>query len=161
MNRSGYRKLILGGLIAGLGGWGVVNRVFSTGGATEVQAATAVVPRAVALSAEPVQPAALEHVAELTERDAPVPGGWPPDPFFRLSASEPDEDEAADSETASEQMQFVVDAIISGTTPLAVINGEVVAVGGQLSDGSTVTAIESYSVTLRGAQGEWTLKLSD
>jgi hypothetical protein len=54
----------------------------------------------------------------------------------------------------------VLNGVLSGTKPLAMINGLVVTVGDRLADGSVITAIDSRSVTLQGPQGPWTLELA-
>jgi hypothetical protein len=153
MNRDGLRRLIMGGVIAGLGGWLVLPRVIgTTGPAMACAAPTTAENETVAAPAAATEPAPDQR-AELTA--AP----WPADPFLVLR-----EPPTAVGQTVAEPAvaprQPVLNAIISGPTPRALIDGKIVTLGDRLADGSIVTAIGAYAVSLQGPQGAYSLALA-
>jgi len=86
---------------------------------------------------------------------------WPRDPFFRFADPGAGEETRAGPADPRPTARFALSAVLSGSPPLALINGRVVAVGDRLADGSIVVAIDADSVTLEGSQGSWTLRLRD
>ena len=160
MSRSGYRKLVLGCLIAALSTWYGLSRIVGDTGPAS------------ALAATEESSGADESLDDLSLDIAPVPRirpragresaqvEWPADPFFRRAPTAVEEDPGDGVEARAQEPRFVLRAIIEGVRPLALIDGVVVAVGDRLVDGSTVVAIRAYSVTLQGPQGTWILRLS-
>lgn len=161
MSPSVYRKLILGGLVAGLAGWLVIPRLLGTSGPRPAYATESVAPEA----AEPVadNPALATPRVELAgwARDGPTPAAWPEDPFQRRRELASATEDAQLPARPEQPAAFVLSAIISGDVPRALINERVLAVGDRLADGSTVVAIETFSVALSGPEGTWTLELSE
>jgi hypothetical protein len=158
MNPSHRRKLILGGLLAVLAVWLVLPTVLRRGGPAQAHAATADEIEAASTDADVVAPL-LSAVAALPTPEALVNLGWPSDPFQRLHPPTPAKNPDAAAAPAETHAGLAVEAIISGSSPRALIQGQIVAVGDQLAGGYTVTAIDAYSVTLAGPQGPWTLTL--
>ena len=158
MNPSTRRKLILGGLLAVLAAWLVLPTVLRRGGPAQAQAATTEEAEATGVGADVVLPV-LSAVAALPAPEAPVNLGWPSDPFQRLHPPRPANGLDTAAAPAETHPGLALEAIISGSSPRAMIQGQIVAVGDRLAGGYTVTAIDAYSVTLAGPQGPWTLTL--
>jgi hypothetical protein len=158
MNPSARRKLILGGVVAVLAAWLVLPLVLRHRGPAEAQAAASADADVAGDDAELVTPLLLA-VAALPAAELPVDQGWPADPFQRLRSGTPDT--TADSSAAPTDVRArpVLNGIIGGSSPRALIQGQIVAVGDRVVGGYTVTAIDAYSVTLEGPQGPWTLTL--
>jgi len=93
------------------------------------------------------------------ERQATVAAEWPADPFWRPDQTEPTQSVQTDPGTPGEHTPLTLSGVISGTAPLAMINGRVVAVGDHVLDGVIVTAIGDNWVTLQTPDGEKTLTL--
>lgn len=155
MSRSGYRKLILMGLIAALGCWYGVTTWLPGGGPVVASAVTGD-----ASGLEEILGASLG----LAELPAPVAAelsalerrAWPPNPFFRDVVTG-DAEEPMGEDDAAERV--VLSGVIGGQTPLALINGMVVSVGDRLADGSVVITIDEYSVELDGPGGSRLLSI--
>lgn len=161
MNRSAYRKLILGSVIIGLAGWyGVTNFLI---GASPPKATAAVAPSSEYRAPAEVESSTTNTVDQrlLREQHDLAAAAWPPDPFRRVETNENTSTQVDDDLADDDKTTFVLNAIISGSVPLAMINGRVIVVGDQLADGSTVAAIDTYSVELSGPMGPWTLTLSE
>ena len=162
MSRSGVRKLILGSAIAGLSLWYGLRQHLTGAGPSVAEATTAD-----AMNIDEIlgalSPAAVtaEMQAELRERRLLAGAAWPADPFFKLTASEQQPDRQEQAADGAIGPRFLLKAIMSGERPLAMINGTVCAIGDRLADGSTIIAIDDYTVTLQGPQGPWLLKLSE
>jgi hypothetical protein len=165
MNRSGLRKLILGAAIAALSAWVGLEQLLPGTGPAQAGAAPAAAVAQQALLGELSAPAeATIPPAELAARRQLAAGPWPRDPFFRFTAprhggADGQPDTAARG--AAVQPRYVLSATLGGEKPLAMINGTVMSVGDRLGDGSTITAIDNYAVTLQGPQGPWILRLSE
>ena len=157
MNRSGLRKLLLGGSVAALAAWGVIDRLLPDAGPAEAQAATAGESDESVTLVSPTDAADGQPAV----RNWPVATAWPENPFFRVVVEVSDEPASPASEPVPDEPRLILQALISGPTALAMINSEVVAVGQRLADGTLVTAIEADSVTLRGTHGIRTLELSE
>ena len=164
MRSNGRRQLILGGLIAGLGIWFGAGRLLGEAGPAHARAdgSDSWSDEADALDRSTGGPVASEAVqrARRAQQDL-ADAAWPRNPFLRPLSERTQESDQEHADTPAEQPQFVLNAIVGGTAPLAMINGRTVAEGDVLSDGSTLTAIDAYSVTLRGPRGIWTLRLPD
>jgi len=162
MNRSGLRKLILGGVIAALSAWYGLRQFLGDAAPSQAEAATADVTDIEEIvgqwstSASPTIPPAGPRARGLLAAAA-----WPADPFFRLAT--PEQTPGRPEETPHSEIgpRFLLNAIISGQRPLAMINGTVHSVGARLADGSTIIAIGEYAVSLQGPHGPWTLRLSE
>jgi hypothetical protein len=87
---------------------------------------------------------------------------WPPDPFSR-AAAQPAADSAVDTirSGGDGELRCVLNGIISGDPPLAMINGMVVALDDRLADGTVVTSIGPDSVTLERPTGTQVLGLQE
>lgn len=162
MKAENYRKLVFGGAIAGLGAWVGLAHLLPGTGPAEVWAKSTEpqeIGETLAALSESM-PSASQTMAD--EQPAAAAVAWPADPFFRSGAwSQYDrQTQAQPSELSGGQPGFVLNAVLSGTKPLAIINGLVVTVGDRLADGSVITALDSRSVTLQGPQGTWTLELA-
>lgn len=162
MNRSGLRKLTLGGAIAALSTWYGLRQFLADVAPAEAEATTVAatdIDEIVGQLSTP--PAPTISPAELRERGLLAAAAWPANPFFRFAA--PEQAQGGQEQTAHSEIgpRFLLNAIISGEQPLAMINGTVHSVGDHLADGSTITAIDEYAVTLQGPHGPWTLRLSE
>ena len=158
MSPSAYRKLILGGLVAGLAGWLVIPRLLGASGPRPAHAADSVAPEAGPAAAN----LALPNVEiGAWARDGPTPAPWPEDPFQRRREFAPGTEDARLSARPERPAAFVLNAIISGDVPRALINERVLAVGDRLADGSTLVAIDTFSVAFSGPEGTWTLELAE
>jgi hypothetical protein len=155
---------VFGCAIAGLGIWLGVSQLFPDAGPAEARAEVAGLEVADEILAEfsgskpPFSPTLLREWRVLAAAD------WPADPFFRQHSPLLEENAEAQGrvrEPSVERPRLVLNAIVSGAKPLAMINGLVVLVGDRLADGSVITAIEDYVVRLEGPQGPWTLRLSE
>jgi hypothetical protein len=158
MSPSALRKLILGGLVAGLAGWLVVPHLLGARGPRTAQAADSPTPETQPAVADLTLPD-VEMVAASLE--GPTPAPWPADPFLGQRSHAPGPDDARPSTRPAQPAAFVLSAIISGDVPRALINERVLAVGDRLADGSTIVAINTLSVALSGPAGTWTLELSE
>lgn len=162
MNRSGLRKLILGSAIAALSLWYGLRQHLTGAGPSVAEATTAEVMNIDEIlgALSPVAVTA-EMQAELRERRLLAEAAWPADPFFKFTA--PDQQQVQQEQAVDGAMgpRFLLKAIMSGERPLAMINGTVCAVGDRLADGSTIIAIDDCTVTLKGPQGPWLLRLSE
>ncbi|GEM_PF-6139031 len=187
MNPSFYRRLILGALIAGAAGWLLLPRQFRQTPSAARAAGPAPACEGQAQSFEPTlerpeplrpKPMGVETIGVAATdprpgRNGPAVAGaaglggsdrdWPRDPFFRFSAPQPAGSErGGDSTTAAPPLsRYCLRAILTGNSPRALINQQIVAVGDQLPDGSTVTAIDQDCVKLSGPRGPWELKLPE
>jgi hypothetical protein len=161
MSPRAYRKLILGGLVAGLAGWHVIPRLLGASGPRPAHAADSGAPEAEPAAADLALPALPNVEIGAWARDGPAPAAWPEDPFQRRREIAPATEDARLSARPEQPAAFVLNAIISGDTPRALINERVLAVGDRLADGSTVVAIDTFSVALSGPAGTWTLELSE
>jgi len=161
MSRNAHWRLILGAVIAGLCGWYGVAHLLRTTGPSTAQAASPALPSVDQSSGQPHTQASSRAATLEREQRLIASTPWPHDPFFRLTALDAQEESDQEAQHGGDEAIFVLNAVISGPPPLAMINGSVVAVGARLLDGSTVTAIDAHGVTLRGPQGPWTLVLSE
>jgi len=163
MSRSSLRKLILGAAIAALSVWYAIDTFLPTAGPAKARAARADVAKIPEIAEEP-PPAAASTIpeTELAERRSLAAAPWPADPFFRTAAPRQHGGETGHEQAPASRANqpYVLSATISGERPLAMINGTVLTVGDRLGDGSTITAIDNYAVTLQGSQGSWVLELS-
>ena len=157
---SAYRKLILGGVVTGLAGWLVIPRLLGASGPRSAHAADSDAPAAKSAVADLALPALPNVEIGAWTRDGPTPAPWPEDPFQRRRESAPGTEDARLSVRPERPAAFVLHAIISGDVPRALINERVLAVGDRLADGSTIVAIDAFSVALSGPAGTWTLELS-
>lgn len=166
MSPSGYRKLVFGSAIAGLSIWYGVSQLLPGTGPAQAEAATGESVAIDEVFAELSAATPVISEARLREQRILAAADWPENPFFHPVSARPvesreDAEEEGEPSRGGEQPRFVLNAIISGTEPLAMINGLVVAIGDQLADGSVITAIDTYSVTLQRPQGPWILRLSE
>jgi hypothetical protein len=166
MDASGYRKLVFGCAIAGLSLWYGISQLVPGAGPAPAEATTGESVAIEEVLAGWSVPAPATSEAWLREQATLAATDWPEDPFFgavsaHLAESREDAEEAGEPSRGTEQPRFVLNAIISGAEPLAMIDGLIVAVGYQLADGSVITAIDTYSVTLQRPQGPWILRLSE
>jgi hypothetical protein len=153
MSREAARRLAIGGVIAGLGGWLVLPRVLGTAGPAVACAAPMTAENeTVAAPAAATEPAPDQRAARTA---AP----WPADPFPVLPEPTGGVEQTV-AEPAVAQRQPALNAIVSGPTPHALIDGKIVAIGDRLPDGSIVTAIGAYAVSLQGPQGAYSLELA-
>ena len=166
MNPSRYRKLVFGCAIAGLSIWYGISQLLPGVGPAQSEATTgeSVAIDEVLAGLSVATPAT--STARLREQRILAAADWPQDPFFHPISAYPvesreDAEEEHGPSRGAEQPRLVLIAIISGAEPLAMIDGLVVAIGDQLADGSVITAIDTYSVTLQRPQGPWTLRLSE
>jgi hypothetical protein len=160
MSPSAYRKLIFGGLVVGLAGWLVIPRLLGASGPRPAHAADSIAAEAEPAAAD-LALLALPNVAlGAWARDGPTPAPWPEDPFLHRREFAPRAEDAQLSARPEQPAAFVLNAIISGDVPRALINERVLAVGDRLADGSTLVAIDTFSVALSGPKGTWTLELS-
>ena len=161
MSRSGYRRLALGCLIAGLSTWYGLSHLLAGAGPAGALAATSEPSDVDELLDLPPTRVSAAWEAVLREQRERAQAEWPANPFFRLVATAAEDDEEDDAQVLLAEPRFVLSAVIGGTRPLAVINGLVVTIGDRLADGSTITAIGGYSVRLHGPEGTRTLRLSE
>lgn len=163
MGHSSLRKLILGGAIAALGAWYAIDTFLPGAGPAKAGAATADVAKIPEIGDEPL-PAVASRIpeAELAERRLLSAAPWPANPFFRAGTRKRGGEHGHEHTPASgTEQRYVLSATISGEKPLAMINGTVLSMGDRLGDGSMITAIDDYAVTLQGPQGPWVLELSE
>lgn len=85
---------------------------------------------------------------------------WPENPFDRNRPARVDPDKIENLPMRGEKTRFVLNAIVSGDCPLAMIDGKVFAVGDSLYGEYKVAAIDSESVRLEGAGGSRNLRLA-
>jgi hypothetical protein len=161
MSPDAYRKLILGGLAAGLAGWLVIPRLLGTSGPRTAHAADSVAPEVEPTAADLALLALPDVALGAWPRDGPTPAVWPEDPFRRRRELTPETEDPRHADRPEQPAAFVLNAIVSGDTPRALINERVLAVGDRLADGSTIVAIDTFSVALSGPEGTWTLELSE
>ena len=116
---------------------------------------------------EPVVRAAVGPRGELTPEEAEVwrlaaSADWPDDPFTRVErySDQSVEDPIPPDEIPDDKRGFVLNAVINGDPPLAMINGRIVGVGGRIDD-AIVERIGSYSVRLRSGEEMRTLRIVD
>jgi hypothetical protein len=164
MSRSSLRKLILVGAIAALSAWLAIDTFLPAAGPAQARAATPDVARIPEIVGE-LLPEAASTIpeAELAERRLLAAAPWPADPFFRTATTRKHGGETRHEQAPASgaNRPYVLSATVSGERPLAMINGTVLSVGDRLGDGSTITAIDNYAVTLQGPQGPWVLELSE
>lgn len=156
-------KIILLTVIGGLAIYLAVSQ-----GATEPRQAAA----ADTVTAEPeqIQPddqTAAEPRGALTPEQAEAwrlaaARGWPDDPFTRIErySERSAEDPVSADENSSDKRGFVLNAVMKGDPPLAMINGRIVGVGDRI-DEAIVERIGSYSVRLRAGEEVRTLRIVD
>lgn len=165
MDPSGYRKLVFGCAIAGLSIWYGISQLLPEAGPAQAEATTGESVATEEVLAEWSAPAPATSEARLRELRILAATDWPEDPFFRTVSAHPAESredvQEREPSRGTGQPRLVLNAIISGAKPLAMIDGLVVAIGDQLADGSVITAIDTYSVTLQRPQGPWILRLSE
>jgi hypothetical protein len=164
------RKLILGGIIAVLAAWVVIPQVLRRVGPAAAQAAAARLKLGTTTeepaTGDPGAPgddtvsAVLAAVAALPAADTPAHLVWPADPFQRPEPAAPEQRSDAREPAADTHAGLTLNGIIGGSSPRALIRGQIVGIGDQLAGGYTVTAIDTNSVTLAGPQGPWTLTLA-
>ena len=158
MSPDAYRKLILGGAIVVLGSWYGVSDLLSGARPAQATAATGEALDAVQTLRAGASFAALPEAVERELKELkPLP--WPTDPFFR-GASHTLAKHDVIAPGAGEN-RTVLNGIIRGDPPLAMINGTIVAVGDRLADGSVVTAVNGLSVCLDGPNGPRILELEE
>jgi len=160
MKSSDRRKLIMGCAIGGLGIWIGISRLAPGGGPDSAAAATSeadefeIDPNAATRPA--LAPDVLAAQRELADAE------WPANPFFRRAAGAAGGlQESENPVDQDERGLFVLNAIISGAAPRAMINGRVVTVGNRLDDGSVITAIDAFEITIEGPCGASVLRLPD
>jgi hypothetical protein len=165
MGRSQYRKLVFGCAIAGLSIWYGISQLVPGVGPAPAEGTTGESAAIEEVLAAWSVPAPAPSEAELRERHMLAATDWPEDPFFRTVSAPPAESredvEGREPSRGTGQPRLVLNAIISGAEPLAMIDGLIVAVGDQLADGSVITAINTDSVRLQRPQGPWILRLSE
>ena len=160
MSSSAVRKLVLGGLVATLGAWVLVPRLLGVAIPRAARAAEAEATEDAEPEADWVPPVVNVPDAARPAPDESATVAWPEDPFFcRHSAASATQDQPAAG--AKKRAGPVLSAVVNGAAPWALIDGQVVTVGGRLADDYTVVAIETDSVTLSGPEGTWTLKLPE
>jgi hypothetical protein len=156
MNPSAPRKLILGGVLAVLAGWLVIPRLIHNTGPAPAQAADTDTTRSADRDAELLLPILAAAPAAPA---VPLAAEWAADPFHRLRpATAPDQPQTP-VQPGQPPAALVLEGILNGAAPSALISGQIAGVGDRLPGGYTVAAIDAYSVTLDGPQGPWTLKL--
>jgi hypothetical protein len=160
MTRSDRRKLVFGGLIVGLASWYGLSPWLDNPVPARAQAAS--VDTADPNDSEELFTWALvEPSTPVRQQPGDVTGEWPDNPFFGAQPASSQREADTSSASPAEAARFVLNAILSSAEPLAMINGQVYAVGDRLADGSEIVAIGTSSVTLHGPHGKWTLELSE
>jgi hypothetical protein len=160
MNRNGLRKVILGGVIAALSTWYGLRQFLGDAAPSPADAAATDVTDIEMIVGQLSTAATIPQPAP-PEPAPPAATPWPADPFFRFAAPERAQGRQVQTSPSASGPRFLLNAIISGQRPLAMINGTVHSVGERLADGSTIVAIGEYAVTLQGPQGPWTLELPE
>jgi hypothetical protein len=86
---------------------------------------------------------------------------WPDDPFTKVERfSDPDSESGPASPNPDDKRAFILNAVMKGNPPLAMINGRIVTVGDRI-DSAVVEEIGSYSVRLRLHDGVRTVRVVD
>ncbi len=107
-----------------------------------------------------------DDIAELTPEQieawrSAAATAWPDDPFTKMERfSEPDTKSDPNAQNPDDKHAFVLNAVMYGNPPLAMIDGRIVTVGDRI-DGAVVEKIGSYSVRLRLHDGVRTLRVVD
>jgi hypothetical protein len=161
MNRSNLRKLILGGAIAALGVWYVLGQLLPGIGPAKAGAATVDAAAVCEVADESLALVVSTDAPELDQRRLLAAAPWPANPFFRAAAGEPEAHRQGRAAVSATEPRYALTATLSGEQPLAMINGEVLSIGDRLGDGSTITAINDWAVSLQGPHGPWILRLSE
>ena len=106
------------------------------------------------------------HMAELTPEQieawrTAAASAWPDDPFTKMERfSDPDSESGPASPSPDDKHAYVLNVVMKGNPPLAMINGRIVTVGDRI-DNAVVEEIGSYSVRLRLHDGVRTLRVVD
>ena len=160
MSTNTLRKLILSCAVAILVAWCAwdywPNRPRAAAAASTPELLTAL-KRA---QHDGVQAAALSP-AMLEQRRAIVSAPWPTDPFYEADYVDPSSAPKEKTRAAVARAKFVLNAIVGGSAPLALIDGRIVGVGDPLAGGWRVAAIDEDTVTLNGPRGPRVLKLGN
>jgi hypothetical protein len=159
MSPSTLRRLILGGILAGMTGYGL----WQLRGGPDSAAAQNSSPES---SPEPDEADPLAATLQLSEehqreRAALTAAAWPPDPFRRLEQTGSLRLLRPEPTEARQTGALILSGIISGSSPLAMIDGRVVTVGDRLGQGAVVITIDDDSVTLQTPKGTRILRLPD
>ena len=156
-------KIILLTAIGGL----LIYLAVSQGTIEPRQAAAADTAAAEPEHVQPDVPAAAEPRGALTAKQAEAwrltaAADWPDDPFTRIErySDQSGVDPIVADEDSGDNRGFVLNAVMKGDPPLAMVNGRIVAVGDRIDD-AIVERIGSYSVRLRSGEEVRTLRIVD
>ena len=150
-------------LLVAIGGLSIYLVITQIGGGP-VSAAAAAAQTTIVEDAAPV--AKMDDIAELTPEQieawrSTAAAAWPEDPFTKMERfSDPDSGSGPASPSADDTRAFVLNAVMKGNPPLAMINGRIVTIGDRI-EGAVVEEIGAYSVRLRLQDGVRTLRVVD
>ena len=160
MKSSNMRKAIFGGLIAVLAAWYVLPRWLGraapalAGAAEETEVSETTEPA-------PQVDRYAEAQAALREQRAAATVAWPANPFvLTVVASDPVAPATGESANAAQPV-YVLKGIITGVPARALLNDQVVGVGDELADGSTILSIDANSLTLQSPKGHVVVRLEE
>jgi hypothetical protein len=160
MSPSAWRKLVFGVVIVGLAGYGLSLLRGGPESAAAQASSSGVLPDS--SGGGPLKAALAPLSAEhQRQRQMLAAAEWPTDPFWRPGEVEVPQPVRPEPGAPGQDRPLALTGVISGGVPLAMINGRVVAIGEQVSDGVVVTAIDDNSVTLQTPEGQKTLTLSE
>ena len=152
--------------IGGLSMYLVITRI-GGGGPASAAAAAAVASQTPiivddAAAAVPQMDDSAELTPEQTEAWRSIAAAaWPDDPFTKMERfSEPDSGSGQVAPNPDDTRAYVLNAVMKGNPPLAMIDGRIVTVGDRI-DGAVVEEIGAYTVRLRLQDGVRTLRVVD
>jgi hypothetical protein len=159
MSPSALRRLILGAILAGVAGYGL----WQLRGGPDSAAGQASSSESSPELDEAAPLAGTPRLSEKHQRERATltAAGWPPDPFHRHGQTGLPQLLGPELTEPEQTGSLMLSGIISGSSPLAMINGRVVAVGDRLGQGAIVTTIDDDSVTLQTPNGKRILRLPD
>jgi len=156
MRRSGWRKVVLGGLLLSLLGWLGSTYIWPTPKPAR-GAAAAVAPAAVA--GLPVERRVLSDEAAAALRGLKE-SAWPRNPFARDARGGANAS-GVDRSSQDEPEVVLRGTLMCGGQRLALIGEGLYGVGDKLPDGAVLVGIDAYGVTCEGPDGPRTLRLEE